>query len=137
MCVSTLPKEVKGGRTIKKLTVSLIVMAMIGMSLVALAADMAAESGHYSWGELHWIQDYCGWGPACYYGEDVRIVYDATNVWTYVVKRGLVEPLTGRIRIHLEDSWCVQFAIQESKRQLELCMDRRQGHQRRADRLTC
>ena len=72
----------------KKLMFLLVVLALLTTPTVALAGDGGVETGHYSSGEFHWLQDYYGWGPACYYGQDVHVVYDATNTWTYVLKKG-------------------------------------------------
>ena len=74
----------------KKLMFLLVVLALLATPTVALAGGGGAETGHYSWGEFHWDQSYYGWGPACYYGQDVRVIYDATNTWTYTVKEGNV-----------------------------------------------
>jgi len=53
--------------------------------LVSASAEKTAETGHYSWPGFYWVQTYYGWGPACYYGEDVTVIYRATNKWTYVL----------------------------------------------------
>ena len=75
----------------KKLIIILIILALLNIIPIALAGNAKTETGHYSWGEFHWVQDYDGWGPACYYGQNVRVVYDATNTWTYVLKKGDVQ----------------------------------------------
>ena len=71
----------------KKWTIVLIAVAVLVTPALALAKG-SVEKGHYRWAGFHSEQDYAGWGPACYYGQDVRIVYDATNTWTYVAKDG-------------------------------------------------
>jgi len=88
--ISSSPKEKKGGRIMRRVMVYFITVAMLAMPLVALAEGSGTETGHYSWGEFHLVQDYYSWGPACYYGQNVRVVYDATNIWTYVLKKGNV-----------------------------------------------
>jgi len=79
-----------GENTMKKLMFVLVVLALLATPTVALAGDGGSETGHYSWGFFHWVQDYYGWGPACYYRQNVRVIYDATNTWTYTVKEGNV-----------------------------------------------
>lgn len=67
----------------------LLVLAVLFAFLLPCAVSAGGdgtEVGHYSHAGFHWEQDYSGWGPACYYGQDVRVVYDATNTWTYVLK---------------------------------------------------
>jgi len=71
----------------RKLIVVLAVVALLVIPLTALAKGGGAETGHYSSGFTH-MQDYYGWGPACYYGQAVHVVYNATNSWTYVLKNG-------------------------------------------------
>ena len=75
----------------KKLMFVLVILALLVTPTVALAGGGGAETGHYTdGGTFHWVQDYYGWGPACYYGQNVRVIYDATNTWTYVVQKGNV-----------------------------------------------
>jgi hypothetical protein len=67
-----------------------LVLAMV-VSLVvpaAVAAGNGSETGHYSWDGFEWTQTYSGWGPACFYGQDVTVAYTATNSWTYVLRDG-------------------------------------------------
>ena len=52
---------------------------------------MVLRQVNYIWGEFYWDQSYLGWGPACYYGQDVRVIYNATNTWTYIFKKGDVQ----------------------------------------------
>jgi len=64
----------------------------LALPLVAYGKGGVAEQGHYSAPWDH-TQDYSGWGPACYYGQDVHVVYEATNTWTWVLyKNGDVPP---------------------------------------------
>ena len=42
----------------KKLMFLLVVLALLATPTVALAGDGGAETGHYSSGEFHWVQDY-------------------------------------------------------------------------------
>ena len=61
----------------------LVVLFVLVSAGAAVAAP--AETGHYS-SDWYYEQVYSGWGPACCYGEDVKVVYEAVNSWTYVVK---------------------------------------------------
>lgn len=75
----------------KRLLTILVASALVVMAVpsVALASNGGgAEVGNYSWDGFHWVQDYYGWGPACYYDQNVQVVYDATNTWTYVLHKG-------------------------------------------------
>ena len=75
----------------KNLILVLIILALLNIMPVTLAGNDKTETGHYSDGEFHHEQTYVGWGPACYYGETVKVVYDATNTWTYILKKGDVQ----------------------------------------------
>jgi hypothetical protein len=72
----------------KKVMFVVVVLVLLAVPAVALAGDGGPEVGHYSDGFFQEVYDYSGRGPACYYGQDVRVVYDATNRWTYVLKNG-------------------------------------------------
>jgi len=65
-------------------SIILLTTAFLALPLVAYGKGGVEEQGHYS---AHWThtQNYSGWGPACYYGQDVRVVYEATNTWTWVL----------------------------------------------------
>lgn len=64
-----------------------VVLCAVAVPFMVSAKGNEAEVGHYS-GAFDWEQDYEGWGPACYYGQPVHVVYEAVNTWTYVVKEG-------------------------------------------------
>jgi hypothetical protein len=70
-----------------------IILLLLGPS-VALAGQ-AAERGHYT-DPFFYEEDYLDDDRvACYYGEDVHVVYEAVNAWTFVVQNGDVrETLT-------------------------------------------
>jgi len=58
-----------------------------------LAGQGASETGHYSVDAYRWVERYStksSWlaGPACYYGQDVRIIFEASKTWTYVLQKG-------------------------------------------------
>jgi len=72
----------------KKLMFMLVALAVLATPTATFAGDSGTETGHYSSGEFHWVQNYYGWGPACFYGQDVQVIYDATNTWTYVLQKG-------------------------------------------------
>jgi hypothetical protein len=75
----------------KKQKLLLIIIVLLAMPLSAAVGDSGFETGDYTSESFHWVQEYRGWGPACYYGKNVRIVYDATNKWRYVVKNGDIQ----------------------------------------------
>lgn len=75
----------------KKVVIVLVSLILLSIPATALAEGGGTEAGNYSWGYFHWVQDYSGWGPACYYGQAVHVVYDATNTWTFVAKDGDVQ----------------------------------------------
>ena len=65
-------------------SIILLTIAFLALPLVAYGKGGVAEQGHYS-APWTYTQDYSGWGPACYYGQDVHVVYEATNTWTWVL----------------------------------------------------
>ncbi len=70
------------------------------------AGEEGETAGHYRSTKFHWVQDYYGWGPACHYGQPVRVVYDAKNAWTYALKDGHVRASLiqkGRATVYIED----------------------------------
>ena len=67
----------------KGLLVAALVMVLL-LALAGMAVAAPAETGHYSY-PVYWEATY-NYGPSNYYGQDVRIVYQATSTWTYVVK---------------------------------------------------
>ena len=72
----------------KKLMVVMVVLTLLALPSKALAGG-GAETGHYVSGTFHYEEEYAvGHGPACYYGEAIRVVYSATNSWTWVVRNG-------------------------------------------------
>jgi hypothetical protein len=70
-----------------KLILALLSIMVLVAPVPALAGGNGAEVGHYSYDEFYWDQTYMGWGPACYYEQYVRVIYRATNTWTYVLKK--------------------------------------------------
>jgi len=56
---------------------------LVGLLVMGLATNLAvAKTTRYTYQNWVHIQEYYGWGPAKYYGEDVKVVYTATNSWT-------------------------------------------------------
>ena len=70
----------------KKLVLGLIIFVATLLFTTPLYAAPGAETGHFSWDGFYWDQTYSGWGPANYYGQNVRVVYTATNTLTWVEK---------------------------------------------------
>ena len=69
------------------------ILVLLAVPSSVLARWGAAETGHYSVDELHWVESYSTkslWlpGPACYYGQDVVIIFEASKTWTYVLQKG-------------------------------------------------
>ena len=71
----------------KRWVLVVVLLALLAVPGVVMAGPGGAETGHFS-SEWDYVQTYNGWGPACYYGEPVRVEYHATNSWTYVLWRG-------------------------------------------------
>lgn len=77
----------------KRWTRVLAVVVLLAVPSSVLAGSGAAETGHYSVDEVCWHESYeitSSWlvGPACYYGQDIVIVFEASKTWTYVVRKG-------------------------------------------------
>ena len=52
-----------------------LLLAALAISIPAVDATPPNKS------KFSWTQDYDGWGPALYYGEPVRVQYEAVNTW--------------------------------------------------------
>ncbi|MBD3156015.1 MAG: hypothetical protein GF368_05180 [Candidatus Aenigmarchaeota archaeon] len=56
----------------KKILMGFLILSMLAIPVFAGKSSVA---------EFDYWQEYSGWGPALYYGEDVNIHYEATNRW--------------------------------------------------------
>ena len=81
----------------KKVMAIGIVALMALMAIPLIAGNVAAKTDVYTYDGWTHTQDYSGWGPYHYYGEDVRVVYTAFNRWTINIKNG-------NIREHLKQT---------------------------------
>ena len=68
----------------KILAISVATVMMLMMFMTSAAASTTVNK--YEWGPWIHTQDYYGWGPALYYGEDVHVVYESVNQWTVKIK---------------------------------------------------
>ncbi len=89
--------------------VGVLAMAAIAVTVVGAQGVKEGEemSGHYRSTRFEGTKDYYGWGPACHFERSVRIVYEAANRWTYIVKDGSVRGSmiqVGTARIYAEDA---------------------------------
>jgi len=64
----------------------MILAISIAMSLCVVPVSAKTDTNRYTYEGWVWVQDYYGWGPADYYGEDVRVVYVADNSWIVQIK---------------------------------------------------
>ena len=62
----------------KKVGIVLLCVLLIG----GMTTSVVAKTTRYTYQNWVYTEDYYGWGPAEYYGENVRVVYTADNSWT-------------------------------------------------------
>lgn len=68
----------------KKALIALLVLTI----LVTSVSLVMAKTEKYTYEGWTHTQDYYGWGPADYYGENVRVEYTSTNSWIVNQNKG-------------------------------------------------
>ena len=69
------------------------VMILLAAPFSGSAGPAPAEVGRYRVDSMTWVESYSVtslWlvGPACYYGQDIVVVFEASKSWTYVLHKG-------------------------------------------------
>jgi len=89
----------------KKLSIVLFGILLIGV----VTSSVIAKTTRYTHANWTYTEVYIGWGPADYYGEDVRVEYTSDNSWTVNQEPGTIDVEGATLRQNLQQKGTVEI----------------------------